>query len=92
VKYRIHAGSSSQSSRFDWDRRKALLIRDIRFLNIMKTKLLGQNSRHAISNSIRFRQRLLQGLPMSGSSLKVTFLFLKTYVSMALARFVSLVR
>lgn len=92
VRYRIHGGSSSQSSRFDWSRRKELLVRDIRFLNIMKTKLLGQNSRYAISNSIRFRQRLLQGLPISGSSLKVTFLFLKTYVSMALARFVSLVR
>jgi len=92
VRYRIHSGSSSQSSRYDWKRRKELLIRDLRFLAIMKTKLLGQNSKRAISKSVRFRQRLLKGLPMTGSSLKVTFLFLKTYLSITLARFVSLVR
>ena len=92
VRYRIHGGSSSQSSRFDWSRRKELLIRDIRFLNIMKTKLLGPSSRLAILNSIRFRQRLLKGLPMSGHNLRVTLLFLKTYLSMTLARLVSHVR
>jgi teichuronic acid biosynthesis glycosyltransferase TuaG len=92
VRYRIHSGSSSQSSRYDWKRRKELLIRDLRFLAIMKTKLVGQSSKHAIAKSICFRQRLLKGLPMTGSSLKVTFLFLKTYISITLARFVSLVR
>lgn len=92
VRYRIHGGSSSQSSRFDWGRRKELLIRDIRFLDIIKTRLLGENSRDAISKSIRFRQRLLKGLPTSGSSFNITFLFLKTYLSMLLARFVSFVR
>ena len=92
VRYRIHNGSSSQSSRYDWNRRKELLVRDIRFLDIMKNKLVGQNAKQAISKSIRFRKRLLKGLPMTGASLKVTFLFLKTYLSITLARFVSLVR
>ncbi|MEI2635677.1 MAG: glycosyltransferase [Methylotenera sp.] len=92
VRYRIHGGSSSQSSRYDWNRRKELLVRDIRFLDIMKTKLLGQNSKHAILDSIRFRKRLLKGLPTSGSSVKVTLHFFKTYLSMTLARFMSLVR
>ena len=92
VRYRIHSGSSSQSSCYDWKRRKELLIRDLRFLAIMKAKLVGKNAKYAILKSILFRQRLLKGFPTLDSNLNVTFLFFRTYLSIVLARFVSFMR
>lgn len=90
VRYRIHSESNSQSSRLDFNRRKRLLQRDLKFLEIMLLTLQTDIAKAAIQSSINFRRKLLIGLPTLGSSLYLSKLYIKSYFSMTLARLVSL--
>lgn len=92
VRYRIHSESNSQSSRLDYSRRKKLLQRDLKFLEMIALSLHTDKGRAAVKESISFRRRLLAGLPALGSSFQLTRLYLKSYLSMTLARLVSLVK
>ena len=89
VRYRIHPNSDSQSSRWNWHRRKSLQKRDIRFLKLMQEKSSNDVFKAELVNSIRFRERLLNGLPSLGNELKTSVKLLKSYCSVMLARLVT---
>lgn len=92
VRYRIHSDSNSQSSRFDCKRRKQLLQRDLRFLEMISLMFHGEKTKISLQESIKFRRRLIVGLPTLGSSFKLTLLYLKSYFSFILASLASLIK
>ncbi|AKH20844.1 glycosyltransferase family 2 protein [Sedimenticola thiotaurini] len=90
IKYRIHSRSDSQASRWDWHRRRSLLERDIRFLKLMRQReATNESAREELSRSIRFRERLIRGLPSLGKDIRMSMILLKSYLSLSLSRIIS---
>ena len=91
IKYRIHSQSDSQASRWDWPRRQRLLQRDIRFLSLL-VEYLSETGKKRAQESLRFRKRVLKGIPTIGHNFYTSRLFVKTYISLLLTRFISCLR
>lgn len=90
VRYRIHAESDSQASRWNWHSRRSLLERDIRFLKLMQQhEATNEASKVELRRSIRFRERLIHGLPSLDKGFRTSLILLKTYFSLALSRFMT---